>query len=330
MRSRHYLTLAPWVRLWPRGHSLASLWIGLAACRATGYRAGPGVRALLPGSGPFFPSPRRRARGGVSVADARPLPLILAKNEASNLPECLQTVNWANEVIVVVDRASRDDAQAIAQDAEAHLVARPHFRRLLLSQAATPRRWPSANGSSPSTPTNGPLPSLPPRSAGSPPTRTKRTGAIASRSARSSSAGRFATPERSTTGRCGSSDEAPAGGWGRPVHEIWVEVEGTVGQLRHHLNHRTIPDMTTFLRKINEYTTLEAIKFERSGPPRFPAGHATSTCTAAVDVFAKLYVAKQGFRDGVEGFAFCALSGMSVAVRHWKHRELIRIRRAAS
>jgi hypothetical protein len=40
--------------------------------------------------------------------------------------------------------------------------------------------------------------------------------------------------------------------------------------------------------------------------------------------FAKLYVAKQGYRDGPEGLVFCALSGVSVAVRHWKHRELIR------
>ena len=39
--------------------------------------------------------------------------------------------------------------------------------------------------------------------------------------------------------------------------------------------------------------------------------------------FFKLYVFKQGFRDGVEGFMFCALSGVSVAVRAWKHRELI-------
>ena len=39
--------------------------------------------------------------------------------------------------------------------------------------------------------------------------------------------------------------------------------------------------------------------------------------------FAKLYLGKQGFRDGLEGFLFCALSGMSVAVRHWKHREML-------
>jgi hypothetical protein len=38
--------------------------------------------------------------------------------------------------------------------------------------------------------------------------------------------------------------------------------------------------------------------------------------------FFKLYLFKQGFRDGLEGLMFCALSGVSVAVRAWKHREL--------
>src|SRR5215467_822404 len=49
------------------------------------------------------------------MAESRVSVLILAKNEAQNLPHCLETVHWANEVIVVVDRASRDATQAIAQ-----------------------------------------------------------------------------------------------------------------------------------------------------------------------------------------------------------------------
>ena len=48
------------------------------------------------------------------VADSRVSVLILAKNEAENLPQCLSTVSWANEVIVVVDGASRDATQSIA------------------------------------------------------------------------------------------------------------------------------------------------------------------------------------------------------------------------
>ena len=83
--------------------------------------------------------------------------------------------------------------------------------------------------------------------------------------------------------------------------------------------------MQTFLRKLNEYTTLEAIKFVREGRPVRVADLAVRPAWT----FLKLYVGKQGFRDGVEGLAFCTLSGLSVAVRHWKHRELVRARRAS-
>ena len=83
--------------------------------------------------------------------------------------------------------------------------------------------------------------------------------------------------------------------------------------------------MRTFLRKINHYTSLEAIKFEREGKP-----FRTSDILLRPGwTFLKLYLGKQGFRDGLEGLAFCALSGISVAIRHWKHRELIQARRAS-
>ena len=56
---------------------------------------------------------------------------------------------------------------------------------------------------------------------------------------------------------------------------------------------------------------------------------ATDLTLRPIWTFLKLYVAKQGFRDGVEGFMFCALSGVSVAIRTWKLRELILARRAS-
>ena len=98
-----------------------------------------------------------------------------------------------------------------------------------------------------------------------------------------------------------------------------------IGLLRSALEHATLPDMQTFLRKLNDYTTLEAIKFEREGRSH----HARDLAVRPVWTFLKLYLGKQGFRDGLEGFVFCALSGLSVAVRHWKHRERIRLRAGA-
>ncbi len=110
-----------------------------------------------------------------------------------------------------------------------------------------------------------------------------------------------------------------AGRWVGEVHET-VDLSGNSGQLAHHLKHRTLPDMQTFLRKIDRYTTLEAVRFRQEGRPILTS----DVALRPLWTFAKLYLGKQGFRDGLEGLMFCLLSGMSVAVRHWKHRELMR------
>ena len=87
-----------------------------------------------------------------------------------------------------------------------------------------------------------------------------------------------------------------AGRWIGAVHET-VELEGDAGRLRSPLQHRTIPDMQTFLRKINEYTTLEAIKFEREGRTHRTADLAVRP----VWTFLKLYLGKQGSATGWKG-----------------------------
>ena len=78
--------------------------------------------------------------------------------------------------------------------------------------------------------------------------------------------------------------------------------------------------MQTFLQKLDCYTSLEAARMLREGvkPRRF------DLTLRPAWTFAKLYGLKQGFRDGPEGFVFCALSAVSVAVRQWKLRELVR------
>ncbi len=255
------------------------------------------------------------------MAEARVSVLILAKNEAENLPTCLATVTWANEVIVVVDRASRDATQAIAQRG-ADLVAVRTFddfanqRNAALGLASG--EWVFAIDAD-----------------------ERATPELAAEVRRLTSDPKqpftgFRVPIRSVIlGRpfrySGTQYDRPlrlfrrdAGRWVGTVHET-VDIHGTIGQLKNALQHRTIPDMQTFLRKINEYTTLEAIKIEREGR-RF---RAADLAVRPAWTFVKLYVGKQGFRDGLEGLAFCALSGLSVAARHWKHRELLRARRAS-
>jgi len=101
------------------------------------------------------------------------------------------------------------------------------------------------------------------------------------------------------------------------VHET-VELHGRAGALRNALGHQTLPDIRVFLNKLDQYTTLEAEGLAGS-QHRFRTSDLT---LRPLWTFFKLYVVKQGFRDGVEGFMFCLLSGVSAAVRAWKHREL--------
>jgi glycosyltransferase involved in cell wall biosynthesis len=255
------------------------------------------------------------------VAKSRVSVLILAKNEAQNLPYCLATVNWANEVIVVVDKASRDETQAIAQRG-ADLVALRTFddfasqRNAALELASG--EWVFAIDAD---------------ERATPELAAEIRRVTADSKARYSG---YRVPIRSVIlGRpfrySGTQNDRPlrlfrrgSGRWVGTVHET-VALDGDAGLLSNALQHRTIPDMQTFLRKINEYTTLEAIRFEREGR----AFRVHDLAVRPAWTFLKLYLGKQGFRDGLEGLAFCGLSGFSVAVRHWKHRELIRARRAS-
>lgn len=255
------------------------------------------------------------------MADARVSVLILAKNEAENLATCLATVAWANEVIVVVDRASRDATQAIAQRG-ADLVAVRTFddfagqRNAALGLASG--EWVFAiDADERATPELA----AEIRRLTSDPTQPHAGYRVPIHSVILGRPFRFSGTQHDRPLRLFRRD---AGRWVGAVHET-VDLRGTAGRLTNALQHRTIPDMQTFLKKMNYYTTLEAIRFERDGRPF----RAADLAVRPAWTFVKLYVGKQGFRDGLEGLAFCALSGLSVAARHWKHRELIRSRRAS-
>jgi glycosyltransferase involved in cell wall biosynthesis len=255
------------------------------------------------------------------MPDPRLSVLILARDEAANLPDCLSSVRWADELVVVVDRSSRDESLEIAKRGADKVLVRDFDdfagQRNAALEVATGDWVFAVDADERATPE-----------------LAAEVRAVIS-DPRSVHAG-FRVPIRSVIlGRpfaySGTQHDRPlrlfrrrSGRWVGRVHET-VELQGIVGSLSQSLRHRTIPDMKTFLRKIDAYTSLEALRFEQEGRPYRPADMAVRPLWT----FLKLYLGKQGFRDGAEGFAFCALSGISVGVRHWKHRELLRQRRAS-
>jgi glycosyltransferase involved in cell wall biosynthesis len=254
----------------------------------------------------------------VNHSQARISVLILARDEAENLPDCIASVRWADEVIVVVDATSRDQTETIARRAADRVVVRPFDdfasqRNAALALATGD--WIFALDCDERV---SPALAAEIRQVTSDPAQPHAGYRIPIRSV---ILGR-------TFAYSGTQHDRPLrlfrkglGRWVGAVHET-VAITGSVGELDNPIRHQTIPDMQTFLRKINEYTNLEALKFDCEGR----RWRAVDLTVRPVWTFIKLYLGKQGFRDGLEGFAFCALSGVSVAVRHWKHRERLKAR----
>ena len=51
--------------------------------------------------------------------------VILTRNEAENIADCIAALKGWTDEVVVWDSCSRDDTRRVAQDAGAHVVARP-------------------------------------------------------------------------------------------------------------------------------------------------------------------------------------------------------------
>jgi glycosyltransferase involved in cell wall biosynthesis len=240
--------------------------------------------------------------------------LIVAKNEEHNLAECLAAASWAFERVVVVDPLSRDRTLEIAR-LMAEVVSVRSFddfasqRNFALSLASGD--WVlSVDADERVTPALA----AEIRRVIAEPTNPFRGFRVPIRSVILGRAFGFSGTQHDHPLRLFRRD---SGHWIGLVHET-VELTGTVGSLEHALAHHSLPDLQVFLTKIDHYTTLEARGL--AGSER--CFRLSDLTLRPIWTFLKLYVFKQGFRDGVEGFMFCALSGVSVAVRAWKHREL--------
>ena len=99
----------------------------------------------------------------------------------------------------------------------------------------------------------------------------------------------------------------------RAVHES-VQVDGEVGRLRAALLHRSYRDVSDFLRRADRYATLAADDWTRRGR----AFHASSLVTAPLGRFLSMYVVHRGFLDGWRGFLLAVLYAYYVFIRSAK------------
>jgi glycosyltransferase involved in cell wall biosynthesis len=99
----------------------------------------------------------------------------------------------------------------------------------------------------------------------------------------------------------------------RLVHEE-VRVEGRCGYLKNDLLHYTDPDFSHYLRKLNQYTTLNALQLSQEGR-RSNLGDILLRSPAA---FIRMYILKKGFLDGREGLILSVSSAFHVFAKYVK------------
>jgi glycosyltransferase involved in cell wall biosynthesis len=234
---------------------------------------------------------------------------IITLNEARNLPGLLDSLAWTDE-IVVVDGGSTDATAKIAEARGCQVTIRRFdgfASQRNFARAMARGQWVLSIDAD-----------------------ERPTAALAAEIRRRTAQDGFEAfhlPIRSRIfgrafRRSGTQDDRPvrlfrrdSACWVGAVHEV-LRVSGRVGMLQNWLTHETLPDLATFLAKMDRYTTLEAEARMAAGrTPRLG-----DLCLAPwVEVFRRL-IWKQGCFDGPEGWTFCGLSGWSQWVLARKHR----------
>ena len=105
-----------------------------------------------------------------------------------------------------------------------------------------------------------------------------------------------------------------------PVHENLI-VQGAIGTLTNPMDHFTERRIRDHFKKFGLYTTLAAEEKGRT----VHGVHARDLVFRPFMVFVKSYVLKQGFRDGVRGLIVSVFSGMYTFVKYAKLWHMIQV-----
>ena len=238
---------------------------------------------------------------------------VITRNEAANIADALESVAWADEIIVV-DSHSEDDTVAIAKRYATHVESRDwagYSAQKNFAAGLASNDWIlSVDADERVTPElAGEIRDLMDHRPDARGYRISRVTYYLGRWLHSTDW----YPDyqlRLYDRRCGQWN-------GRRVHESF-ELQGTPGVLRHHLQHYAYRDVSDHVISIDHYTTLAAEQWMEEGRrTRF-----LELLVHPPAAFLRNYVVRRGFTDGTAGFMVSALNSYYVFMKLAKLWEL--------
>lgn len=246
-------------------------------------------------------SPENEKKHRISV-------FIITRNEQDNIENCLRSVKWADE-IVVVDSESSDRTDEICRKYTDKVFVRSFtdfsdMKNYAMSK--TTGDWLLSVDAD-----------------------EEVSGELAGKideiiNNNSENSGFYIKRQSRIFGRwfrfCGTQDDYQmrlfrqgAANFFQPIHEK-VSINGKTARIEEPLLHYTYNSMRDYMVRLKKYTAMEA-KFISSegGKPSL-----IKLLLHPPARFLQLYVLKQGFRDGLAGFKFSFLSGLYVYLKHIK------------
>jgi glycosyltransferase involved in cell wall biosynthesis len=234
--------------------------------------------------------------------------VIITKNEADVIANCLDSLAWAAE-IVVLDSGSRDATVEICRGRGCRVISSPWLGFGPTKQLAVTRArhdWVLSVDADEMV--SAPLRIQIQETLAAAPLysgyRLWRVSSYLGRPIRYSGWQRD-FPLRLFDRRRGRFDEAQ-------VHET-VQLRGAPGTLCGALLHHPYPTLESHLTKIPTYARLGAEKRIAAGKSVGPLDLA---CRGPLK-FIKMYLLGQGFRDGIPGLILAGLSGYAVALKYY-------------
>jgi glycosyltransferase involved in cell wall biosynthesis len=242
---------------------------------------------------------------------------IIACNEERDLPRCLASVAFADDVVVVVDARSRDATEVLARAAGARVLVHPYEgnieqKNFALDQAK--HEWVLALDADEAV-----SPALAAEIRAELERGPEASGYELNRL--TWHLGRWIRHGDFFPDRQLRLFARSRGRWAGTNPHGRVRVEGRVARLAGELEHRSYRDLADQLERIQEFSRVQAQAMFEQGRR---AGVYDWAVRPPLD-FLRAYLLKQGFRDGFPGFAIAAATAFHSFLKWAKLWELARV-----